>query len=263
MSDSEQEEIIKPPPKEEPGKKFFLAHSNTYEGMALFKELYNRDTCREPELAAHSFVGTVKKSEKTPAGNFQMAPTGLDRLVEFGRTKDFRETLLESEVIVYDLMSNDYEEVDYVIKTLKTSTLTEPKTLVLLSSVMTWVNTPPKFTEEKPEGADGEEEAEAEPEEEEEEGEEPEPEADEENKEDGPVDENGEPIERQKPLFFKESDFHLRVPHAKYEHLKTLETLAMSSTTTQPLLRVHVLCTGVRYGNGERTFYDHFFKAWI
>jgi adenylate kinase len=37
----------------------------------------------------------------------------------------------------------------------------------------------------------------------------------------------------------------------------------MSSTTTQPLLRVHVLCTGVRYGNGERTFYDHFFKAWI
>jgi hypothetical protein len=42
-------------------------------------------------------------------------------------------------------MSNDFEEVDYVIKTLKTSDLTEEKTLVLLSSVMTWVNTPPKF----------------------------------------------------------------------------------------------------------------------
>jgi hypothetical protein len=131
------------------------------------------------------------------------------------------------------------------------------KTLVLLSSVMTWVNTPPKFVEEKIEGQE-EEEAEAEPEEEEEEEKPEEGEA-----EPGPVDENGEPIIRAKPLFFKETDYHLRVPHEKFQHLKTLETLAMSSVTTQPLLRVHVLCTGVRYGNGERIFYDHLQKAWI
>ena len=55
-------------------------------------------------------------------------------------------------MIIYDLMSNSFEEVDYVIKTLKTSDLQEEKTLVLLSSVMTWVNTPPKFEEEKAEG---------------------------------------------------------------------------------------------------------------
>ena len=65
-------------------------------------------------------------------------------------------------MIIYDLMSNDYEEIDYVIKTLKTSNLQEDKTLVLLSSVMTWVNTPPKFEEEKgedegEEGGEGEE----------------------------------------------------------------------------------------------------------
>lgn len=36
-----------------------------------------------------------------------------------------------------------------MIKTLKTSELDEPKTLVLLSSVMSWYNTPAKFTEEK------------------------------------------------------------------------------------------------------------------
>jgi len=106
-------------------------------------------------------------------------------------------------------MSNSFEEVDYVIKTLKTSELTEPKTLVLLSSVMTWVNTPAKFTEEK---AEGEEEAEGEPEAEEEEPEE----GEKEEEEKGPVDENGDPIVRAKPLFFKESDFHLRVPHEKF-----------------------------------------------
>jgi hypothetical protein len=148
-------------------------------------------------------------------------------------------------------MSNDFEEVDYVIKTLKTSELTQQKTLVLLSSVMTWVNTPPKFIEEKV--AEGEEEPpeeEAEPEEEEDK--EPEEEKKEENEE------GGEEVVIAKPVFFKETDYHLRVPHAKFQHLKTLETVAMSSVKTQPLLRVHVLCSGIRYGNGERTFYDHF-----
>jgi hypothetical protein len=148
-------------------------------------------------------------------------------------------------------MSNDFEEVDYVIKTLKTSELTQQKTLVLLSSVMTWVNTPPKFTEEKAtEGEEEPPEEEAEPEEEEDK--EPEEEKKEENEE------GGEEVVIAKPVFFKETDYHLRVPHAKFQHLKTLETVAMSSVKTQPLLRVHVLCSGIRYGNGERTFYDHF-----
>jgi len=66
-----------------------------------------------------------------------------------------------------------------------------------------------------------------------------------------------------KPIFFKETDFHLRVPHAKFQHLKTLETLALSSVNTQPKLKVHVLCSGVRYGNGERTFHQHFKQAWL
>ena len=160
-------------------------------------------------------------------------------------------------------MSNSFEEVDYVIKTLKTSDLQEEKTLVLLSSVMTWVNTPPKLDEEVNEGEDGEEAEEAA----EEEASEEEPpseeegegaaEAEEEEKEEE-LDEEGNPIVVKEPLFFKETDCHLRVPHDSFHRIKTLETTAMSSVNTQPKLRVHVLCSGIRYGNGERTFYDHF-----
>lgn len=39
------------------------------------------------------------------------------------RTKEFREQILNSDVIIYDLLTNTYEEVDYVIKTLKTARL--------------------------------------------------------------------------------------------------------------------------------------------
>lgn len=132
---------------------------------------------------------------------------------------------------------------------------------------MTWVNTPPKLDEEVKEGDDDEEGGEA-PEEEASE-EEP-PTEEEENKEveeeeeaEPELDENGEPIVVKEPLYFKETDHHLRVPHENFNHIKTLETTAISSVNTQPKLTVHVLCSGIRYGNGERTFYDHFQKSWI
>jgi hypothetical protein len=272
-SGSENEEKPKEPEPPQPGKKIFLSHCNSYEGQSMFKELWNKDKFDDkPEwsFGAHTFTGTIRKEERNARGGFEEAPAGIDSFVGFERTADFRQKLLESDVIIYDLMSNSFEEVDYVIKTLKTSPLQEEKTLVLLSSVMTWVNTPPKLEEEVKEGEDGEDGEDAAAEEDEPSEEEP-PSEDEENKDgaedeeeaEPELDENGEPIVVKQPLYFKETDFHLRVPHADYENLKTLETTAMSSVNTQPKLRVHVLCSGIRYGNGERTFYDHFQKAWI
>lgn len=148
-----------------------------------------------------------------------------------------------------------------MIKTLKTSPLTSQKTLILLSSVMTWVNTPPKLTDDPIEG-EGEEDEQPEGDEEEASDED----SSDAGKEEEEVEEDEEGIDKPKKLpikYFKETDFHLRVPHKDFEYLKTLETIAMSSTNTQPMLKVHVMCSGIRYGNGERIFYDHFQKAWI
>ena len=95
--------------------------------------------------------------EEDGSGTKSVAPSGVSKLVSMERTKEFRETILESDVIVYDLLTNKFEEVDYVIKTLKTSELAKEKTLILLSSVMTWVNTPPKYQKELEEGEEPEE----------------------------------------------------------------------------------------------------------
>ena len=82
MSDNEEEPVVKPPPKEEPGKRIFLSHANTKEGLALFKQIWNLETCREPELAAHSFIGTVKSNETNYNGQFQEPPEGIE-IVDF------------------------------------------------------------------------------------------------------------------------------------------------------------------------------------
>jgi len=83
--------VVKEPEREPEGLKFFLSHANSYEGLALFKELWNKDKVREPEWAAHSFVGTIKKNETNPKGGFQETPPGIDQFVSMERTKEFRE----------------------------------------------------------------------------------------------------------------------------------------------------------------------------
>jgi len=139
------------------------------------------------------------------------------------RSREFRDKILDSDIIIYDLLTNDFNEIDYVIKTLKTAKLDKNKKLIILSSIMTWVNTAPKLQKEgeEPEVVEGEEGAA-----EEEEEEEPE----EEEAGDPELDSQGE--EKPKPpkvLFFKESDFHLRIPHEKYNLHKNIETLALSA----------------------------------
>jgi nucleoside-diphosphate-sugar epimerase len=55
----------------------------------------------------------------------------------------------------------------------------------------------------------------------------------------------------------------MRVPHERYLPLKNLESLAMAAPKTQPMLKVHILCGGIRYGHGEGAFYTHFQNAWM
>ena len=57
--DSSEEQQPKEEIKEEPGKKYFLSHLNSFTGKALLKELRNDVKDRE-EYAVNMFIGTLK-----------------------------------------------------------------------------------------------------------------------------------------------------------------------------------------------------------
>jgi len=59
MSEADEAEAKPIEVPEEPGKKFFISHVNSYTGRALLKELNNKDTVKE-EWAAHTFDGTLE-----------------------------------------------------------------------------------------------------------------------------------------------------------------------------------------------------------
>jgi hypothetical protein len=63
---------------------------------------------------------------------------------------------------------------------------------------------------------------------------------------------------------FSDSDFTKRVPNPRYQYLKNLENLAMTSAKINLNLKVHVVCSGP-FGNGEANdiFYEFFRRSWL
>lgn len=64
---------------------------------------------------------------------------------------------------------------------------------------------------------------------------------------------------------FVDKDFESRIPEPKFQKAKLLEMSALSLTKTNPRLRVHIVCSGFLFGNGEQNdiFYEFFRRAWV
>ena len=64
---------------------------------------------------------------------------------------------------------------------------------------------------------------------------------------------------------YKDEDSDMRVPLPKYQSLKQIEMSALALMKHNYNLRVHVVCSGFLYGNGEQNdiFYEFFRRAWV
>ena len=180
-------------------------------------------------------------------------------------------------MIFFDLASCNHQALEFALKSFEMKKDWEGKKfIILLSSIMTWAQTPVLYKKE--EGAEGEGEEEGEENEQKEEEQEPEEdsgegeEEKEEEQEEGDKEneEQEEPVPKKRILPFKESQYYLRIPAPEYASYKFLETLALSIATTKPnqksedkKLYVYVLCAGLLYGNGEDVFYQYFKQAWL
>lgn len=51
----------------------------------------------------------------------------------------------------------------------------------------------------------------------------------------------------------------------KFQYLKNLENLALTAPKINSNLKVHVVCSGLPFGNGESNdvFYEFFRRAWL
>lgn len=66
-------------------------------------------------------------------------------------------------------------------------------------------------------------------------------------------------------LAYCDTEFDRQVPLPKYQSLKVIEQQACALAKVRTNLRVHIVCSGFLYGNGEQNdiFYEFFRTAWV
>ena len=209
---------------------------NTTVGQSLTEELRNDHLLLGPSKT-HTILGTRWDIENA------QVPSGVNKLVKKQKIRHWKKYLMASDVIIFDLLTSSTDEVANALHVLKTQDYETEKILILISSVITWVNTlpnrrPSKISEDNTD-ADSDNENNL-------------------NIENSGIDETGEMV-----YPFEESDFARRNPSPRYQGLKTIENQALAAMKSKQNLKVYILCAGVLYGNGENHFYSHFKQAWM
>jgi adenylate kinase len=227
-------------PKE---RKIFLNNMNSWFSNFVIEAL-RTETVTDPKVTKNEFMGTRNMSKMKLPHLFKPTEIKIDY------NYHYEHEIFSNDVFIYNLEESDYKEIEYIIKGLKTLKHNTEKILIIISSIMTWARTPAKLKKEKTEE---DENLPQESEEEEEPIEEPEQQ---ENQE-----ENKEPPKKILP--YKDKDYISRIPSKKYYNYKMIETLALSASSTNPMLKTYIVCPGFIYGCGEDIFYDYFKMAWL
>lgn len=190
---------------------YFINNVNTTVGQSLTEELRNDHLLLGPSKT-HMILGTKCDTEDAPI------PSGINKLVKKQKIRHWKKYLLASDVIIFDLLNSSSDEVANALHVLKTQDYETEKVLILISSVITWVNSAPKRKPSKKNeevSADFENGI---------------------NIDNSGIDETGEMV-----YAFEESDFSKRIPSTRYQSLKTIENQALAAMKTKENLKVYVL----------------------
>ncbi|KAF8820547.1 Dpy-30 motif protein [Cardiosporidium cionae] len=254
--------------------RIFIDCASSYLGTSLCKELNLVGV--KPPFQQNRLFGTLAKTSVTPADDIFKAlkPNELWRVVESWPVKKKLKTILSCSLIVFDLHSSDFADVENVLRALKETHLSEPTVLVLISSVMVWARTPNSYQREissKIENDFGKTAT-----------------SSTDNQEDPTnlsqnsilvadvsyknktqsqsyeysTSDQYQFLESSERLPLSSKDYKKRLPYPKYERWKYLETLCMSLGKVENL-KTYVIGAGILYGNGEDVFYPLFKTAWL
>jgi hypothetical protein len=156
--DDEDQEIPKPPPQPRLFH-IFCNNVNTIVGTAILEKIGHP---YERNLDDHNtIIGTKHETSELPI------PSIVKKIVNPKDLNSMKDVLLDSDVIIYDLQTSTFSDVEFAIKTLKINSGDSQKILILISSVLAWALTPPRERREDDEeggdeGGEGEDEDEEE-----------------------------------------------------------------------------------------------------
>lgn len=258
--------------------RIFINHVNTYSGVALARTLRHMDNVLNRLFGTarglEEGTGIATEDEQNERG--VPVPSCIRRLISKRNPQQLLQNLLTCSLAVFDLHNTHPDEVELIIKKLKTAQIQHPLTVVLISSLLTWGNTRRQYEPDPPEDVEaGDTVADG---------------ADEKSPTDtqnnnAPQEEAESPSDTEelgtsafrsvrssgssankravlKPRIFSGTNFELRVPPKNYERWKMVETLLMSLNSKENFRGI-VISAGLMYGYGEEALYEPFKAAWL
>ena len=123
-------------------RKIFLNNMNSWFSNFVIEAL-RTESIQDPKVIKNEFMGTLNTSKMKLPYLFQPKEIKIDYNFHY------EHEIFTNDVFIYDLQDSDYKEIEYIVKGLKTLKHTSEKTLIIITSILTWARTPPKIKKEK------------------------------------------------------------------------------------------------------------------
>lgn len=265
--------------------KIFVNNMNSWLSNFIIEQ-FRTDHIPDAKLK-YEFSGTLNE-----AGGVALPRYFEPKIIKFDFAPSYKSEIFNNDIIVFNLNSGDFREIDYIIKGFRTMRVDSEKVIIVISSIMTWAKTPVKIKEnetdegevyEEPQDEEEKKKEETKKDEEEknenleEEKKENKPEEEKkteekteekenvdnesEEKKENPIEEKKEEIIEEKPkiqyIYYTENEFAKRIPDNKYIQYKLIESQIIQLSQKNNI-KSYVICPGFMYGYGEQFFYDIF-----
>ena len=144
--DAEVKKVVKPP--EPVYYKVFLNDMNSWFSRFVIENM--RSDLKKDLLINYSFMGTVQANERRLPDLF------TPEIIKLDYNDHYKTKLFDNDIFIFNMKDANFNDIDYIIKGLKALKYEKEKVLVIVTSIMTWARTPPKYKKE--EGAEDEKE---------------------------------------------------------------------------------------------------------
>ena len=126
-------------------KRILITNINNLLGQSLFEQIRNDHILIDDASGAapHRFLGTLNTAPAS--GLVNKSPSESIKILDFAeKPKTFKKQVQNADFVILDLtqFNSNIEEAETVLKALRTSEEAKNQTLIVVSSPMTWSNSP-------------------------------------------------------------------------------------------------------------------------
>ena len=135
----EEKKVVKPP--EPVYYKVFLNDMNSWFSRFIIENM--RSDLKKDLLINYSFMGTVQSNERRLPDLF------TPEIIKMDYNDHYKAKLFENDIFIFNMQDANFNDIDYIIKGLKALKYEKEKVLVIITSIMTWARTKPKYKKEE------------------------------------------------------------------------------------------------------------------